>query len=163
MGGDRTALPRQQTLRALIDWSHELLTDRERVLFRRLAVFAGGFTLESATAIGQGGGVADADIPVLVTGLVEKSLVEFDAEGERYRLLDTVRQYAQERLGEAGERRGARSHHLAFYLRSPRRQGRNSWPRARGVARAARSRARELALCARLVRFAQAGPKPITA
>ena len=116
VGGDRTALPRQQTLRALIDWSHELLTDRERVLFRRLAVFAGGFTLELATAIGQGDGVTAMDVPILITSLVEKSLVEFDAEGERYRLLDTVREYAQERLENSGEDAQARGQHMAAYL-----------------------------------------------
>ena len=110
-GGDRTALPRQQTLRALIDWSYDLLAEPERILFRRLAVFAGGFTLDAAEAVG-----ADAslrDVLSSLTNLVEKSLVVVDAEGERYRLLETVRQYAQERLAESGEADATRTRHLA--------------------------------------------------
>ncbi len=113
--GDKTALPRQQTLRASIDWSYELLTEHERALLRRLAVFASGWTLEAAEAVGT----ADADkydVLDLLTNLVEKSLVTLEADGERYRLLDTVRQYAQERLNESGEDNAARTRHLAFYL-----------------------------------------------
>jgi predicted ATPase/class 3 adenylate cyclase len=116
VGGDRTGLPRQQTLRALIDWSHELLTDRERMLFRRLAVFAGGFTLEGAEALRAAGNDNIPDVLAVLSQLVEKSLVEADAEGERYRLLETVRQYAQERLDESGEADQARNAHLGFYL-----------------------------------------------
>jgi predicted ATPase len=116
VGGDRTALPRQQTLRALIDWSHELLTGPERALFRRLAVFAGGFTLEAAEALRRAG---DDDLPdtLAVLGqLVEKSLVESDTEGERYRLLETVRQYARDRLDESAEGNEIRTRHLAFFV-----------------------------------------------
>ncbi len=102
-GGDRTALPRQQTLRALIDWSHDLLTAEERALFRRLAVFAGGFTLEAAEKVGAGGDLDERDVLDLLTRLVEKSLVALDAGGERYRLLETVRQYAYEHLERSGE------------------------------------------------------------
>jgi predicted ATPase/class 3 adenylate cyclase len=116
VGGDRTALPRQQTLRALIDWSHELLSERERLLFRRLAVFAGGWTLEATEAIGTGDDVMETDVLSLLTGLVEKSLVEFDADGARYRLLETVRQYALERLEESSEDAQTRRRHLAVYL-----------------------------------------------
>jgi len=116
VGGDRTALPRQQTLRALIDWSHELLTDRERVLFRRLAVFAGGFTLEGAEALRAAGKEDLPDVYAILSQLVEKSLVELDSEGKRYRLLETVRQYAQERLDESGESDQTRNAHLAFCL-----------------------------------------------
>ncbi len=115
-GGDRTALPRQQTLRALIDWSYDLLSDFERSLLRSLAVFAGGWTLEAAEAIGAGGAITDAMILDLLTRLVEKSLVGIEAEGERYRLLETVRQYAQERLVESGEGDDARTRHLTFYV-----------------------------------------------
>jgi predicted ATPase/class 3 adenylate cyclase len=114
--GDRTALPRQQTLRALIDWSYDLLTEHERALFRRLAVCAGGWTLEVGEAIGAGGSIASGDVLDLLTNLVEKSLVVVDAEGGRYRLLDTVRQYALERLGESGEESAIRDRHLAYYL-----------------------------------------------
>jgi predicted ATPase/class 3 adenylate cyclase len=115
-GGDRTALPRQQTLRALIDWSHDLLTDEERALFRRLAVFAGGFTLEAAEKVGAGGALDERDVLDLVTRLVEKSLVALAAGGERYHVLETVRQYAQERLDESGDVDEARTRHLVFFL-----------------------------------------------
>jgi predicted ATPase/class 3 adenylate cyclase len=114
--GDRTALPRQQTLRALIDWSYDLLDERERMLFRRLAVFAGGFTLDAAEKVGADGAVGEADALDLLARLVEKSLVTLDAAGERYRMLETVRQYALERLAASGEAEAARSRHLAFYV-----------------------------------------------
>jgi predicted ATPase/class 3 adenylate cyclase len=114
--GDRTALPRQQTLRALIDWSYELLSEAERAVFRRLAVFAGGFTLEAAEAVSAFGPVGSADVLEHVTQLAEKSLVAVEPEGERYRLLETVRQYARERLDESQEEDAARSRHLAFYV-----------------------------------------------
>ena len=115
-GGDRTALPRQQTLRACIDWSYDLLTDTERVLLRRLAVFAAGWTLAAAESVGAGGTVDASDILDLTDRLVQKSLVEFDAEDGRYRLLETVRQYAQERLDQAGEGSLTRTRHLTFYV-----------------------------------------------
>jgi predicted ATPase len=115
-GGDTTAMPRQQTLRACIDWSYDLLTEPERTLLRRLAVFAGGWTLRAAEAVGAGGRVDTTDVLDLLTQLVEKSLVEFDAEGARYRLLETVRQYAQERLDASGEGELARTRHVAFYV-----------------------------------------------
>jgi predicted ATPase len=89
--GDRTALPRQQTLRASIDWSYDLLTNDERALLRRLAVFAGGWTLEAAEAAGANGDVNKEDVLDLLTNLVEKSLVITDADAGRYRLLETVR------------------------------------------------------------------------
>ena len=113
--GDRTALPRQQTLRALIDWSYDLLTERERALLRRLAVFAGGFTLDAAEAVGAGGLVAGADVLDALTRLVEKSLVVPEPDIGRYRLLETMRQYAHERVREAGEGDETRGRHLRFY------------------------------------------------
>jgi predicted ATPase/class 3 adenylate cyclase len=116
VGGDRTALPRQQTLRALIDGSHDLLTERERAQFRRLAVFAGGFTLEGAEALCAVGEDNIANAPAVLGQLVEKSLVEADGENERYRFLETVREYAQECLEESGEADQARNAHLGFYL-----------------------------------------------
>jgi predicted ATPase/class 3 adenylate cyclase len=115
-GGDRTALPRQQTLQALIDWSYELLTERERALFRRLAVFAGSFALEAAEAVGTSGDLAESDVLDLVTRLVEKSLTTLEPQSGRYSLLETVRQYAQERLDESGEEDQTRMRHLEFYL-----------------------------------------------
>ena len=115
-GGDRTALPRQQTLRALIDWSYDLLTERECALFRRLAVFAGGWTLDAAEAIGADANIDETDVLDLLTQLVEKSLVVVEAGGGRYRLLDTVRQYAQECLAKSGKEKQVCDRHLAYYL-----------------------------------------------
>jgi len=114
--GDATALPRQQTLRASIDWSHDLLFAGERAVFRRLAVFAGGFTLEAAEAVCADSIDDQSDVLDLLTHLVEKSLVELDVASERYRLLETVRQYAQERLDSSGEVSEMRTRHLDFYL-----------------------------------------------
>jgi predicted ATPase/class 3 adenylate cyclase len=117
-GGSRTALPRQQTLRALIDWSYNLLAEPERALLRRLSVFAGGWPLEAAETICSGEGIEQWEVLDLLTGLVEKSLVVYEArEGEpRYRLLETIRQHARERLLEAGEAEAVRQRHLLFYL-----------------------------------------------
>jgi predicted ATPase/class 3 adenylate cyclase len=115
-GGSRTALPRQQTLRALIDWSYDLLTPPERALLQRLAVFAGGWTLDAAEAVGAGGTIEAADVLEVLTHLVEKSLVAVDAGGERYYLLDTVRHYALERLAETHGADEARARHVGFYL-----------------------------------------------
>ncbi len=115
-GGNRDVLPRQQTLRALIDWSYDLLVPAERTLFRHLAVFAGGFTLEAAESLTRIGG-ADADAVLdVVTGLVEKSLVVFDADKDRYGFLETVREYALGRLRESAEEAHARTSHLAWVL-----------------------------------------------
>jgi predicted ATPase/DNA-binding CsgD family transcriptional regulator len=112
-GGTRSALPRQQTLRASVDWSHELLEEPERVLLRRLAVFAGGFTLELAEAVCADEPLARDDILDLLASLVDQSLVvaEHRAAAVRYRMLETVRQYARERLGEAGEADGIADRH----------------------------------------------------
>jgi len=115
--GDQTVLPRQRTLRALIDWSYDLLTAPERELLLRLSVFAGGWTLEGAEAVGAGDGTTPADVLDPLTQLVEKSLVVMEAGGERYRLLDTVRHYAQEKVAGAGGEAPARARHLDFYLR----------------------------------------------
>jgi predicted ATPase/class 3 adenylate cyclase len=114
-GGDRTALPRQQTLRALIDWSYDLLTESERLLFRRLAVFAGGFTLEAAEAVGASGEAESQNVLPLLTNLVEKSLVIIESDAERYRLLETVRQYALEKLIDSGDADASRDRHLVFF------------------------------------------------
>ena len=100
-GGARTLTRRQQTLRASVDWSFDLLTDPERVALRRLSVFAGGFDLMGAEAALVGDDVEPPDVVDLVTSLVDKSLVVFDAD--RYRMLETIRQYGHERLAEAGE------------------------------------------------------------
>ena len=125
-GGSRTALERHQTLRAAVDWSHALLTDPERALFARLAVFAGGFTLEAAEAVGTGDGLAAEDVLDLLTRLVDKSLVVAEAPPAgtaRYRLLETLRQYAQERLAAGGVADAVRDRHAAFYLALAEREG----------------------------------------
>jgi predicted ATPase/tetratricopeptide (TPR) repeat protein len=115
VGGSRTALPRYQTLRASLDWSHDLLAEAERVLFRRLAVFVGGFSLEAAEAVCGG---ANLDVLDLLSRLVDRSLVQRDDHlGEvRYRLLETLREYAWERLDVAGETEVARRAHLGWCL-----------------------------------------------
>ena len=112
-GGARTAVRRQQTLRASVDWSHALLTEPERILFRRLAVFMGGFDLNAAQAIADGGEVERYQVLDLLTLLVDKSLVvaESTSGRTRYRLLETVRQYALEKLSESGEADAVRARH----------------------------------------------------
>jgi predicted ATPase/class 3 adenylate cyclase/DNA-binding CsgD family transcriptional regulator len=116
-GGARTAVRRQQTLRASVDWSHALLTEPERVLFRRLAVFLGGFDLEAAQMVAGGGDVTRYQVFDQLNLLVDKSLVVADNARAvtRYRLLETVRQYALEKLGESGEADAVRSCHRDHY------------------------------------------------
>jgi predicted ATPase/DNA-binding XRE family transcriptional regulator len=117
--GSRTALPRHQTLRAMIDWSHDLLTEPERVLLRRLAVFAGGCTLEAVEAVCTGEAVKANAVLDLMTHLVNKSLLIIEREqgGEaRYRMLETIRQYASEHLLKAGEAERLRNQRLDFFL-----------------------------------------------
>jgi predicted ATPase len=117
VGGGRTAVRRQQTLLALVDWSHDLLTSPERALLRRLAVFSGGWTLDAAEAVGAGGEVASEHVLDLLTGLVDKSLVvaEEDEDGSRYHLLETIRQYAAQKLLDAGEAAEVRRHHRDWF------------------------------------------------
>jgi len=123
--GSRVAMPRQQTLRATLDWSYQLLTDPERVLLRRLAVFAGGWTMEAAERVvpdeldvHSSSSILPSDVLDLLVQLVNKSLVVADlhAEQQRYRLLEMVRQYAWEKLDEAGEEATLRHRHLAWLV-----------------------------------------------
>ena len=116
--GSRSALDRQQTLRATLNWSHALLTTSERALFRRLGVFAGTFALEAAEEVVAGEGVEERQVADLLARLVDKSLVvaEADREGYRYRLLEPMRQYARELLVAAGEATILEVRHHAFYL-----------------------------------------------
>lgn len=115
-GGSRTALPRQRTLRAVVDWSWDLLAETERLVLRRLSAFAGGATLEAAEAV-------TPDVPGLldvVARLLDKSLLMTEKGGDgrlRYRMLETVRVYAAERLAEAGEASGTRRAHAEFFVR----------------------------------------------
>src|SRR5215216_2463322 len=113
-GGSRTALPRQQTLRALIDWSYDLLSEEEQTLLRQLSVFADGWTFEAAEAV-----CPDLDVLNLLTQLVNKSLVMADERenSTRYHLLETIRQYARDKLLEAGESEQVRNQHLDFFLK----------------------------------------------
>ena len=113
-GGSRTALPRQQTLRALIDWSYDILSPAECMFLRRLSVFAGGWVFEAAESI-----FSDMDVLELLPQLVNKSLVVMDDEGDepRYRLLETIRQYARDKLMESGEAAGIRNRHLDYHVR----------------------------------------------
>jgi predicted ATPase/class 3 adenylate cyclase len=130
-GGSRAALPRQQTLRSLIDWSYDLLTEPERALLRRLSVFAGGWSLDAAEAVCADFGLSSDQPPIqnpkseiqheevleLLTQLVDKSLVVYEEQtGLRYRLLETVRQYARDRLLDANEADAVRDQHLSFFL-----------------------------------------------
>ena len=117
-GGSRTALPRQQTLRSLIDWSYDLLNYPTRLLLRRLSVFAGGWMLEAAERICAGDGMQDCEILDLLTSLTDKSLVVADpSDGEsRFRLLETVRQYAREKLSESADGEATRERHLDYFL-----------------------------------------------
>jgi predicted ATPase/class 3 adenylate cyclase/DNA-binding CsgD family transcriptional regulator len=116
-GGSRTAVRRQQTLRASVDWSHTLLTEPERVLFRRLAVFIGGFDLDAAQAVAGGGDLQRHQVLDVLTLLVDKSLVVAEEAGgrTRYRMLETVRQYGLEKLGESSEAEAVRTRHQDHY------------------------------------------------
>jgi predicted ATPase/two-component SAPR family response regulator len=119
-GGSRVALPRHRTLRATIDWSHGLLSEEEQALFRRLSVFAGGFSLEAAEAVCGGEGIEKDEVLDLLSQLVDKSLVlmaEEDSGETRYRLLEMVRQYGKEKLDESGEAQAIRGRHASFFLR----------------------------------------------
>jgi predicted ATPase/DNA-binding CsgD family transcriptional regulator len=118
--GDRTAAPRQQTIRGTLDWSHDLLCERERKVFRRLSVFAGGWALEASEAVVAGEGIGKSEVMDLLTRLVEKSLViaELTAHsgGVRYRLLDPIRQYALEKLEQSGEVEDVKQAHAEYFL-----------------------------------------------
>ena len=116
--GSRTATPRQRTLHATMDWSHELLGQKERVVFRRLSVFAGSFTLEAAESICAGEQLQRDEVLELLSHLVDKSLmVAQERDGTaRYRLLETIRQYGRERLEEVGEAAQVREQHAGYYL-----------------------------------------------
>jgi non-specific serine/threonine protein kinase len=118
--GGRTSVPRHRTLKGTLDWSHDLLSESERIVFRRLSPFAGGWTLEAAEAVTSSGGVAGGEVLDLLYGLAEKSLVAAEATGEgdsvRHRLLEPIRQYAREKLEESGEAEEVRRRHAAFFL-----------------------------------------------
>ena len=117
IGGARSAPPRHQALRATLDWSHDLLDADERAAFRRLSVFAGGFTLEAAERVAAGGDIKPASMLELLTRLADKSLLRVEhSQGDyRYHLLVTIRDYARDRLTEAGESDSVRRAHLNYF------------------------------------------------
>ena len=119
-GGSRTALPRQQTLRALIDWSFDLLSDQERILLRRLSAFAGGRTLDAVEAVCSDESLQDWEIIDILTSLVDKSLVTVEkppGKEPRYTFLESVWNYGREKLAEAGESDALRTRHLEYFLK----------------------------------------------
>ncbi len=127
-GGSKAALPRQQTLRATIDWSYALLSVPEQIVLRRLSVFVDGFSLEGATAVATGDPIDAYDVLDLLQALVDKSLVAADTTGPvtRYRMLQTTRHYALEKLYLAGE--AGRFRRLAEYLAGFYARAEKTWP-----------------------------------
>jgi tetratricopeptide (TPR) repeat protein len=115
--GSRTAPSRHRTLRAAIEWSHDLLTDREQIMLRRLSVFAGGFTLDAVDDVCAVPPLDDADVVDILTRLVDTSLLAVGGPEPRYEMRTTIRLYAAERLGESGEEEAARSRHAGFFRR----------------------------------------------
>jgi tetratricopeptide (TPR) repeat protein len=116
-GGSRTSLPRQQTLRGTLDWSHALLTEHERLVLRRLSIFTGGFTLEAASAVSSDESIDAFAVTDVVSQLVARSLLAVDttAADARYRLLDTTRAYALEKLNDARETDAVRRRHAQYF------------------------------------------------
>jgi predicted ATPase/DNA-binding SARP family transcriptional activator len=114
--GSRTDLPHHRSLRAMIDWSYELLSDAERALLRRLSVFAGGWTLKAGQKIAGFGVLHEGDVLRLLPDLAEKSLVILRGESGRYDMLETIRQYCQDRLREAGEESATHDRHVDYLL-----------------------------------------------
>jgi predicted ATPase len=118
-GGSRAGLPRHRTLRAALDWSYDLLSEPERHVFERLAVFSGGCSLEAAEAVCAGDGIELQDVLDLLSELVDKSLVVADVAGDgtaRYRLLETMREYARERLASTGTLRSVARRHAEYFV-----------------------------------------------
>lgn len=126
-GGARTAVPRQQTLEASIEWSYGLLRDQERQLLQRLAAFAGGFTTEAAEAVCSGGGIDASQVLHLVTQLADRSLIQpsaDDSDEARFGMLESIREYAARQLEASGQAKQASQRHFAFFYRySHRRPG----------------------------------------
>jgi predicted ATPase/class 3 adenylate cyclase/DNA-binding CsgD family transcriptional regulator len=113
-GGARTVMPRQQTLQASVDWSYDLLSEPERAVFRRLSVFAGGFTLDAAEHVAAGGDIAPVEVLDLLVALVDKSMIDTDEPRSRYHMLESLRQYGAARLLDSGETTEARDAHLGW-------------------------------------------------
>ena len=116
VGGNRTSLPRQQTLKALIGWSYDLLSEKEKVLWSRLSVFKGGWKLESAEEICSDELLLKEEVMVVLSQLVEKSIIVYDHSLERYSILETIKQFGEGKLNEAGETEKLFSRHLDFFI-----------------------------------------------
>ncbi|MGH3222941.1 MAG: BTAD domain-containing putative transcriptional regulator [Streptosporangiaceae bacterium] len=116
-GGGRTTVPRHQTLRAVVDWSWDLLDEAERAVWRRFSVFTGGATLEAAEQVCSGSGIHADQVLDLLTALADKSLLTVRHDPPRYAMLEIIRAYGQERLAEAGERDELRQVHAQYFLR----------------------------------------------
>jgi predicted ATPase/DNA-binding SARP family transcriptional activator len=114
-GGGRTAVPRHQTLRAVVDWSWDLLDDAERAVWRRFSVFAGGATLEAAEQVCSGSGIRADEVLDLLTALADKSLLVAQNDPPRYRMLEIIKAYGRERLAEAGEQDEVRQAHAQYF------------------------------------------------
>jgi predicted ATPase len=142
--GSRTALPRRRTLRAVVDWSWELPTDAERMVLRRLSVFSGGASLEAAERVCAGDGGEQEGVLELLTALAEKSLLLTEGNSApRYRMLGTIKEYAEHRLAEAGESDGPPGASRPLHRTYRDREAASSPRRAIGMARHARGRARQ--------------------
>lgn len=117
-GGSRTALPRQRTLRAMVDWSYDLLSEAEMTLFRRVSIFLGGFTLDAVERVSRWDGLNSANLLELLSQLLDKSLImsEERSRKARYWMLETIREYASEKLQEAEEQEETQKRHLGFFL-----------------------------------------------
>ena len=152
-GGNRTALPRQQTLRATLDWSYDLLDGDERSVLGRVAIFAGGFTLEAASSVASDETIDEFAVTDLLSHLVARSLVvaETTGSGSRYRLLETARTYALAKLAATGESERIARRHARYFRDKVRARGRRLDEHARrGLARYLSARARQRARSARV-------------
>jgi predicted ATPase len=118
--GGRASDGRHKTLRTTIDWSHDLLSDKEKVLFRKLSVFSGGWTLPAAERVCAGGEIDEEEVLELLSGLVDKSLVMASQGGAaneaRYRMLQTIRQYASEEIEGSGEAKAVGRRHAGYFV-----------------------------------------------
>ncbi|MEO8666358.1 MAG: tetratricopeptide repeat protein [Ignavibacteria bacterium] len=117
-GGKRTALPRQQTLKALIDWSYDLLSEKEKIFWQRLSVFSGGWTLEAAEEICSDDDLSADDILDLMNELTGKSIIIYAEAKDRYSMLETMRRYGDEKLNNSGEQEKIRTDHLNYFLKT---------------------------------------------
>ncbi|HET7875315.1 MAG TPA: BTAD domain-containing putative transcriptional regulator [Methylomirabilota bacterium] len=137
-GGGRSAVPRHRTLRATVEWSYGLLAERERCLFDRLSVFSGGWSLEAAEEVCSGDGIDRQEVLDLLTRLIDQSMVDAAGGGGRFRMLETLREYARARLEESGQAAAVRRRHVAYYLAladraDPRVPGSEQWKWYRGL------------------------------